>query len=411
LTMVAKPKSNMIGEHGEVATIQRVGELSRWSSSLSLEQLRAFSLVGVLLLIWLAFQVLTDGIFLSPRNLTTLTLQAAITAMLAAGTVMVIVPGYIDLSIGSATAFTGIVAALLIDPMRGIGWTTSPALVIAVTIVVGLAIGAWQGLWVAFMGVPSFVVTLASLLAFRGAALTITGGSTVSHDGILSFLALDFVPASWTAIAMVGLVTCYVAAKYIDWKARLGVSTRTSSFLASAGVSIAVLLVFAIIVSVVALSYRGAPVLVVILGGVVAVVSFIMSRTVFGRRLYAIGGNPSAARYAGINAKWHCFFVFLFAGALYGLAGLMLDGRIGVAVPQAGTGLELTVIASAVIGGTSLFGGVGTAVGAVIGALLLESLNNGMGLMNVESSFQQIVNGLVLLVAVYLDMRSRRNVL
>jgi len=158
----------------------------------------------------------------------------------------------------------------------------------------------------------------------------------------------------------------------------------------------------------VAFSYRGAPLPVVILGGEIAAITFFMNRTRFGRHLYAIGGNPDAARYAGINAKLHSFGVFAAMGLFYGLAGMLLVSRIGVAVPTAGTGLELTVIASAVIGGTSLFGGVGTATGAVIGALLLESLNNGMGLMNVESSFQMIVNGLVLLVAVYFDLRGRR---
>jgi ABC-type xylose transport system permease subunit len=158
----------------------------------------------------------------------------------------------------------------------------------------------------------------------------------------------------------------------------------------------------------IAFSYRGAPLPVVILVLILAVITFVMSRTAFGRRLYAIGGNPSAAQYAGINISLHCLIVFVAMGALYSVAGLIMISRIGVAVPTAGTGLELTVIAAAVIGGTSLFGGKGTAVGAVVGALLLESLNNGMGLMNVESSFQLIVNGLVLLVAVYLDIRSRK---
>ena len=408
--MTAGPKTTSFAERDDEAP--RSGDLPRWRlRSFSLEQLRALSLVGVLLIIWVVFQVLTHGIFLSPRNLTTLTQQAAITAMLAAGTVMIIVPGYIDLSIGSATGFTGVLAALLIDPARGLGWTENPAIVIALTIVAGMAIGAWQGVWVAWLRVPSFVVTLASLLALRGAALTITGGSTVSHEGVLAFLAEDFVPASWTVAAIAVLVVCYAATKYLDWKARAGVAARQTGFLASAGASIAVMVLFAILVSAVAISYRGAPLLVAIMGGVLAVISVLMSRTVFGRRLYAIGGNPSAARYAGINDKWYCFLVFLIGGALYGLAGLMLDARIGVAVPDAGTGLELTVIAAAVIGGTSLFGGVGTAIGAVIGALLLESLNNGMGLMNIESSFQQIVDGLVLLVAVYLDMRNRRSAL
>jgi ABC-type xylose transport system permease subunit len=168
------------------------------------------------------------------------------------------------------------------------------------------------------------------------------------------------------------------------------------------------LVVLCVGAGVVALSYRGAPLPVVILICLLLLVTILMARTPFGRRLYAIGGNLSAAKYAGINVRWQCFVTFVIMGALYAVAGMILVSRIGVAVPTAGTGLELTVIASAVIGGTSLFGGKGTAAGAVIGALLLESLNNGMGLMNVESSFQLIVNGLVLLAAVYLDIRGRK---
>jgi ABC-type xylose transport system permease subunit len=407
--MAAEPKSTSSdGPDGAMAIARPGARFMLWPSSLSIDQFRAFSLVGVLFLIWIAFQLMTHGIFLSPRNLTTLTLQSAITAMLAAGTVLIIVPGYIDLSIGSATAFIGVLAAMLVDPNRGWALTNNPAIVIAVTILAGMVLGTWQGFWVAWMGVPSFVVTLASLLALRGAAYTITGGSTVSHNDILSFLAADFVPGSWTAVGMFFLVAVYVAIKYIDWKARAAIAAKPTGFLTSAGIPIAVTLVFAIGVSAVSFSYRGMPMPVAILGVVLAVITFVMARTVFGRRLYAIGGNPSAARYAGISAKWHCFFVFLIMGALYGLAGIMLDARMGLAVPSAAVGLELNVIASAVIGGTSLFGGLGTAVGAVIGALLLESLNNGMGIMNIETSFQQIVDGLVLLVAVYLDMRNRR---
>jgi ABC-type xylose transport system permease subunit len=376
-------------------------------AALPLEQLRALSLVGVLLVIWIIFQILTDGLFLSPRNLTTLTVQVAVTAILAAGIVMIMAQGYIDLSIGSAVAFTGMVATLVVDPTRGVGWTEDPVAIIALTLLSGLVIGAWQGFWVAWMRVPAFITTLASLLALRGAALTVTGGSTASHHGTLSFLAADFVPAHWAALALAVLVALFAVVKYFDWRARVAASQRVG-FLSSVGFPVAVLATFAVGASVIGFSYRGAPLPVVILGAVIVLVTFIMSRMSFGRRIYAIGGNPAAARYAGVNIEWHCFFVFAFMGVLYGIAGLILVSRIGVAVPTAGTGLELTVIAAAVIGGTSLFGGTGTAIGAVIGALLLESLNNGMGLMNVESSFQLIVNGLVLLVAVYFDIRGRR---
>jgi D-xylose transport system permease protein len=382
---------------------------SSWLQALPVAQLRALTLVGVLVGVWIVFAILTDGLFLSPRNLTTLATQVAITAILAVGIVMVMVPGHIDLSIGSAVAFTGVFAALLIDPVRGWGITTDPLLICILTIGVGLLIGMWQGFWVAWMGVPAFIVTLASLLALRGAALTITGGSTVTHNGILTFLAADFISATWTAGAMAVVVFGYSIIKYFDWRARSRISDpdRPLSFLAVAGLPVLLMGLLAVGVTAVAFSYRGTPVSMAILGLVIAIVAFLMLRTVFGRHLYAIGGNPSAAAYAGIKVKWNVFFAFILLGALYAVAGLILDGRVGVAVPNAGIALELSVIAAAVIGGTSLFGGIGTPLGAVIGALLLESLNNGMGLMNIDTNFQMIANGLVLLVAVYIDKRAR----
>ncbi|HET7718210.1 MAG TPA: hypothetical protein VFK86_21495 [Bauldia sp.] len=375
---------------------------------LAVEQLRAFSLIGILLLIWLAFQFLTNGLFLSPRNLTTLAVQVAMTAILAAGIVLIMVQGYIDLSIGSAVAFCGMVATLLVDPTRGWGVTDLPVLIIPITILVGMVIGVWQGVWVAWLGVPSFIVTLASLLALRGAALTISGGSTTSHGGTLSFVAAGFVPAGWTTVFLILLVVGFAAVRVSDWRAHKLATSRDKGFATSVVLPVALVAAAVAAAVAIAFSYRGAPLPVVILVVVAALITWVMSRTPFGRHLYAIGGNPAAANYAGINIARSCLIAFVAMGALYGVAGLIMVSRIGVAVPTAGTGLELTVIASAVIGGTSLFGGKGTAIGAIVGALLLESLNNGMGLMNVESSFQLIVNGLVLLAAVYFDIRSRR---
>jgi D-xylose transport system permease protein len=397
-------------EHTTSAGLQDSASPSRSIfGKLPIEQLRAVSLIGVLIVIWIAFQVLTDGLFLSPRNLTTLAVQVAMTAILASGIVMIMVQGHIDLSIGSAVAFTGMVATLLVDPTRGLGLTTSPWLIIPLTLFAGMAIGTWQGLWVAWLGVPAFIVTLASLLALRGAALTITGGSTTSHRGSLSFLAADFISAQWAALFLLLLVGFFAYLRLRDRNARTAATKQEIPILTSVVLPTALVGLMATAAALIAFNYRGAPLPVVILIIVFSVVSFVMARTTFGRRLYAIGGNPAAARYAGINIGWHTFVAFVAMGALYGIAGLVLVSRIGVAVPTAGVGLELTVIASAVIGGTSLFGGKGTVAGAVVGALLLESLNNGMGLMNVESSFQLIVNGLVLLVAVYLDLRGRRS--
>jgi ABC-type xylose transport system permease subunit len=393
---------------GGLGEAQSADRRSGLRTLLAGEQLRALTLIGILLVIWAVFQMLTGGLFLSPRNLTTLSVQVSVTAILAAGIVMIMVQGYIDLSIGSAVAFTGMVATLLVDPTRGLGFTTSPTIVILVTILAGMIIGIWQGVWIAWLGVPAFIVTLASLLALRGASLTITGGSTTSHQGILSFVAGAYVPAVIAALILILLVMGYAMLRMIDWRARVNATGKSLPFSTWVVLPTALVGVAAAAAAAIGFSYKGAPLPVVILILVVAVVTFVMSRTAFGRRLYAIGGNPAAANYAGINIGWHCLIVFVAMGALYGVAGLILVSRIGVAVPTAGTGLELTVIAAAVIGGTSLFGGKGTAAGAVVGALLLESLNNGMGLMNVESSFQLIVNGLVLLAAVYFDIRSRR---
>lgn len=386
-------------EEGPASTSSRFGKL---------HQLRALTLIGVLVVVWLAFQLMTDGLFLSPRNLTTLLVQVSVTAILATGIVMVMVQGYIDLSIGSAVAFVGMFATLLVDPTRGLGLTHSAWIVIPLTIMAGMLIGAWHGVWVAWLEVPSFIVTLASLLALRGAALVITGGSTTSHGGVLTFLAANAVGGAWAALFLGLIVAGYAILRFSDRKARMAATKRPESLLASVIVPVLGLVVLCVGAGVVALSYRGAPLPVVILICLLLLVTILMARTPFGRRLYAIGGNLSAAKYAGINVRWQCFVTFVIMGALYAVAGMILVSRIGVAVPTAGTGLELTVIASAVIGGTSLFGGKGTAAGAVIGALLLESLNNGMGLMNVESSFQLIVNGLVLLAAVYLDIRGRK---
>ena len=393
---------------GSIAATATAGRRIGWRAFMAGEQLRALTLIGILFIIWAVFQALTGGLFLSPRNLTTLAVQVSVTAILAAGIVMIMVQGYIDLSIGSAVAFTGMVATLLVDPTRGLGLTTSPTVVIIATVLAGMLIGVWQGVWVAWLGVPAFIVTLASLLALRGAALTITGGSTTSHQGILSFVAGAYVPALVAAIILFLLLAGFAAFRLADWRARVKATGRNLRFSTSVALPVALVGAASATAAAVAFSYKGAPLPVVVLILVVTAVTFVMSRTAFGRRLYAIGGNPSAANYAGINIGWHCLIVFVAMGALYGLAGLILVSRIGVAVPTAGTGLELTVIAAAVIGGTSLFGGKGTAAGAVVGAVLLESLNNGMGLMNVESSFQLIVNGIVLLAAVYFDIRSRR---
>jgi D-xylose transport system permease protein len=364
-------------------------------------QIRSFSMIGILLLVWIGFQILTSGVFLTPRNLTNLSGQVAITAILAAGVVVVMVPAYIDLSIGATVSFCAVVAA-----MASSQFGFSVPATISVTLAVGLLMGVWHAVWVAWLRVPAFIVTLASLLAIRGLSLVVTSSQTLSPDPSLLFMSDASLPG-W--LSLVVLVAICIGL--------LGVQLREYRAQAKAGMDPSILSVvllpclFAGIISAataaVAISYRGMPLPVAILLVVIIVTGGILRLTAFGRRLYAIGGNRQAATLAGINVSAHTFLVFMGMGLLYGVAGLVLVARLASAPPDAGTGMELDVIAAAVIGGTSLLGGRGTVVGAIIGAVLMESLSNGMSLMNLPSAFQSIAVGLVLLVAVYADIRSR----
>jgi ABC-type xylose transport system permease subunit len=362
---------------------------------------RSLGLLVFIAVVWLVFQVTTKGLFLTPRNLTVLTVQFSITAILACGIVMVMVAGHIDLSIGAVVAFSAIVAAVLLEDFN-----LPVPLAILATIGVGLAVGIWHGLWVSRSRVPSFIVTLASLMIFRGLGLWLTGGATRTPGADITFIASQFIPAGFASLiwaaAWVGFVALLVRER--SAKEAAGIYSTVARDVLPQAVAFGLVSVGA---SVVAFSYRGMPVPVLIVMVVFATVWFVMRHTTFGRRVYAIGGNPEAARYAGVNIGSHSFRVFLAMGALYAVAGLVLVARLNTAPPNAAQGLELNVIAASVIGGTSLLGGIGTVGGAVIGALLMESLNNGMSLMNLPSFYQQIAVGLVLLVAVFVDIRAR----
>jgi ABC-type xylose transport system permease subunit len=365
------------------------------------KQVRSLGLLAVLCVVFLAFQVLTKGLFLTPRNLTVLSVQMAITAILAAGIVMVMVPGLIDLSIGATVAFCAITAAVAMSRFGASVWTA-----IALTVVVGTAIGAWHGFCVAWMNVPAFIVTLASLMALRGSALLVTEGRTIAPGGNITFIADFSIPVIGTAVILVALWMGFTSVRMRERAARLAAAIETP-LLSSLMLPVGLLGALCIAGITVALSYRGMPLPVAILLVVAAGITFTMRQTRFGRHLYALGGNPEAARLAGISRQSHAFWVFLVMGVLYGVAGLIFVSRLNSAPPNGAIGLELNVIAAAVIGGTSLFGGIGSVIGAVMGALLMESLNNGMSLMNLPSYYQQIVVGLVLLLAVYFDLRSR----
>ncbi|MBB4301652.1 ABC-type xylose transport system permease subunit [Rhodobium orientis] len=369
--------------------------------ALSGAQMRSFSMIAILILVWLIFQVLTNGIFLTPRNLTNLSGQVAITAMLAAGAVLLMVPGNIDLSVGATVSFCAVIAA-----MTSSRYGLSVPATILVTLAVGLLMGTWHAFWIAILKVPAFIVTLASLLAVRGLALVITSSETMAPDADLLFISDAMLPG-WVSAIVLGLLWAALTALQVrEYNAQraAGIAASALSVIVIPAVFIGIL---AAATAVVAIAYRGLPLPVLILLGVIVVAGAILRLTAFGRRLYAIGGNRQAAALAGINITAQTFLVFMGMGLLYGIAGLVLVTRLASAPPNAGTGMELNVIAAAVIGGTSLLGGRGTVAGAVIGAVLMESLSNGMGLMNLPSAYQSIAVGLVLLAAVYADIRSR----
>jgi ABC-type xylose transport system permease subunit len=368
---------------------------------LSGAQIRSFTMIGVLIAVWLAFHALTHGIFLTPRNLTNLSGQVAITAILACGIVMVIVPAYIDLSIGATVSFCAVVAA-----MASSKFGFAAPIAIAATLAVGALMGVWHGLWVAALRVPAFIVTLASLLAIRGIALVITNSETMAPAPGLLVISDDALGAAPSAIVLLLLWAGVAWTQVREYRARRSAGIATS-WLSVVGLPALFTGVVAVAAAGVAAEYRGIPIPVVLLLGVMVVIGAIMRLTAFGRRLYAIGGNRRAAALAGINIAFDTFMVFVIMGLLYGVAGLVLVSRLASAPPNAGVGMELNVIAAAVIGGTSLLGGRGTISGAVIGALLMESLSNGMSLMNLPSAYQSIAVGFVLLVAVWVDIRSR----
>ena len=371
--------------------------------AVTLSSLRDYMLIGILAAIWLFFYVATDGIFLTPRNLVLLALQTSIVSLAAISAVMLIVTRNFDLSVGSAVAFVGVVVALLAGT-----YDLSPLVAVPAALIVGMLMGAWQGWWVTKVGVSSFIVTLAGMLYFRGFSMIATNGATIaSLPRPLTKFATGFLPPMPSAIVIVGALLCFAILRYVELERarRLGIVANLQSALARALAPAIVAAIIALLVT----SWQGIPYLVLLVAICAIVAEIIMRRTRYGTQLYAIGGNPEAARLSGIDVKRAIFWNFVIAGFFYGIVGVALTARVGGAVAgSAGLFLELDAIAAAVIGGTALSGGRGRVMGALVGALLMGSLNNGMSLMNVPPFYQDTARGVVLLLAVALDHLGRR---
>ena len=370
---------------------------------LRLLNLQVLVMLAAILLIMLFFTWMTDGAYLSARNVSNLLRQPAITGIRAAGMVFVIISAEIDLSVGSMMGLLGGAAAIF-DVW--LGWPLP--LTIVVTLALGLLLGAWNGWWVAYRKVPSFIVTLAGMLAFRGVLVGITNGTTVAPTSpAMSQIGQSYLPDGiGFGFGVIGL------GLFIIWQWRLrlrrqqmGLSQPPARSAVSRQAITALLVLGAIWLL---NDYRGVPTPVLILALLLLAGMFMATRTAFGRRIYAIGGNLDAARLSGINVARTKLAVFAINGLLVAVAGLILSSRLGAGSPSAGNIAELDAIAACVIGGTSLAGGIGSVAGAVMGAFIMASLDNGMSMMDVPTFWQYIVKGAILLLAVWMDSATRR---
>jgi putative multiple sugar transport system permease protein len=373
--------------------------------------IRQYGMVIALAALLVFFQFKTDGIMLKPLNVSNLVVQNAQILILAIGMVMVIVARHIDLSVGSVAAFVGAVAAILMTK-HDVPWF----LAVVICLVLAAAIGAWHGFWVAYVGIPAFIVTLASMLLFRGLTLVVLKGATVGSlpqgfkdigSGFLPEIGPDTGYHNLTlilgALAALALIAMDVRKRRATQKYGFDVLPLPLFLLKNALIA-AVILYFSYLLA----SARGLPIVGLILFGLIIVYSFLMNRTVFGRQVYAVGGNVDAATMSGVNTKRVDFLVMMNMGLLAGLAGLVTTARLTAANPKAGQNFELDAIAAAFIGGAAVTGGVGTVLGAIVGGLVMGVLNNGMSLMGVSIDWQQAIKGLVLLAAVAFDVWNKR---
>lgn len=396
-------------------TAQHSPKRSTESQQLSLKQMiknnmRSYSMVIALILIMLLFQVLTGGILLRPLNITNLILQNSYILVLAVGMMLVIITGHIDLSVGSVAAFVGALAGILMVQHHVSVWLT-----VLICLLLGALIGAWQGFWVAYVKIPSFIVTLAGMLLFRGLTMVILEGQSIApFPKTFQNMSSGFLPDVFHGgeIHLFTIVIGFAASLLfvvLEWRKRNSQKkygfavTPAAMFTLKLAVIAAVIMIFTYILA----TYEGIPTILVILAALIIAYSFVANRTVVGRHIYAIGGNEKAAQLSGIKTKRVTFWVFVNMGVLAALSGLIFAARLNAATPKAGNLFELDAIAACFIGGASAYGGIGTISGAIIGGLVMGVMNNGMSLLGLGIDWQQAIKGLVLLIAVAFDIYNK----
>jgi D-xylose transport system permease protein len=425
-TAAAPPASTAAKSSGGIAGFFRTAEIDT----------RLLGMIGALIIMWIGFNIMSGGTFLTARNLWNLTVQTSVVAIMATGMVLVIVTRNIDLSVGSALAAIGMAMALLqteiLPDIFGIGHPAIWIVSLAAGIAMGAAIGGLQGAIIAYVGVPSFIVTLGGLLVWRGVAWWMASGRTIAPmDATFQIFgggSRGTIGGTWTWIigiaACLGIIALLVSRR--RQRIKFGFTPRPMWAEIGIGVVACAVVIGAVAIinsypvpELLARQYAeengiawpegglkiaqglAAPVLVALV--VALVMQFVATRTRYGRYVYAIGGNPEAAELAGVKTRWTIVKTFMLMGVLVAIAAAVLIARLNAATSGIGQLTELYVIAAAVIGGTSLAGGVGTIPGAVLGALVMQSLISGMVLMGVDAPLQDIVVGIVLVVAVALD--------
>lgn len=355
------------------------------------------------LAVW--FNYKSGGVFFSPRNLSLLIRQVAVVGVVASGVLVLIVMAEIDLSIGSAVYLVSVVIAVL---QAHHGWSTGAVIVAAIG--VGGLLGAWNGFWVTYFGVPSFIVTLGGLLAFRGIGYVITNANTVAPvDNSLVSLSESFlpIPLSYLVIGICLIAAIAITLRRFQRASAIDAGSNTDRAVQLL-VTLLVLIAVAAIIAWVVGGYAGIPTAGIVLVGTIGVLTLVMGFTRFGLYSYVVGGNRGAARLAGISVDRQLMRGFILMGILYGVAGVLVTARLGASTPSTGTGLELDAIAAAVLGGAVLLGGSGRVPQALYGAVLLATIDNGMSLLNISSFVQDVVKGAVLLIAVASDTWARK---
>jgi putative multiple sugar transport system permease protein len=364
-----------------------------------------------LIVVILFFEIVTEGILLKPLNISNLIAQNAYILILAIGMLLcILICGNIDLSVGSVAGFVGAVSAILLLKMN------LPVCVsIGVSLLIGFAIGCFQGFIIAYIGVPAFITTLGGMLIFKGLTMVILNGTSLAPmPASYNFLAAGFLPdiANWGGInlmaILIGIIisTLFIISQFMERsnqkKFQVAVSS-SSAFCAKIVATVCIINAFTYSLAI----YRGIPMSLIIVSILVIIYTFITNKTIVGRHIYAYGGNPKAAILSGVKTKKILFWVYVNMGVLAALAGIIFTGRLNSATPKAGQGFEMDAIGACFIGGASTTGGVGTVVGAIVGGLLMGVLNNGMSILGVSIDWQQAIKGLVLLAAVSFDVYSK----